>query len=94
MNCINTVFNGEKSEITCLSYLKGSNLFVTGHDTGDIKLWNLELNSSIILEQSNLIYRHINTVCCLYSEQMKTSLNNDSLSEYLFSSGYDGRINI
>lgn len=33
--------NPEKSEISCLFYLKRANLFVTGHDNGAVRLWNI-----------------------------------------------------
>lgn len=34
MQCQNILENADKDEITCLAYLKFSNLFVTGHAAG------------------------------------------------------------
>lgn len=50
MSCQNYLENFDKNEITCLYYLKYSNLFATGHVNGDIKLWNIELNNCLILD--------------------------------------------
>ena len=50
MNCINVITNTSKNEISCLHYLKASNLFATGHEKGEIKLWNIELNNCLILD--------------------------------------------
>lgn len=33
--------NPEKSEISSLFYLKRAKLFVTGHDNGAVRLWNI-----------------------------------------------------
>ena len=43
--------NPEKSQITSLFYLKRANLFVTGHDNGAVRLWNIELQTSITISQ-------------------------------------------
>ncbi len=43
--------NPQKSEISCLFYLKRANLFVTGHDNGTVRLWNIELQTSITISQ-------------------------------------------
>lgn len=33
--------NPEKAEISSLFYLKRANLFVTGHENGLVRLWNI-----------------------------------------------------
>jgi len=50
MQCQNLLENPDKHEISCLSYLQQANLFVTGHENGDIKLWNIELNNYLTLD--------------------------------------------
>ena len=54
--------NPEKWEISCLFYLKRANLFVTGHDNGAVRLWNIELQTSITIAQDNSPHAHTNTV--------------------------------
>lgn len=51
MQCLNVMENIEKSEINCLHYLVHSNSFATGHDNGDVKMWNIELNSCLSMIQ-------------------------------------------
>lgn len=50
MTCNNILENGERSEISCVHYLRNANLLVTGHDNGNVKLWNADLGSSLLLE--------------------------------------------
>lgn len=95
MTCNNILDNGEKSEISCIHYLKNANLLVSGHDNGNVKLWNADLGSSLLVEQNNPLMRHINMVCCLTSHifVMSGSQVGDT-NEFLFSAGYDGKINV
>jgi hypothetical protein len=46
--------NNEKNEMSCLYYLKNANLIVTGHENGDVKLWNADLGSCLVVDQSNV----------------------------------------
>ncbi|CAD8158706.1 unnamed protein product [Paramecium pentaurelia] len=87
MSCISTIETGEKNEISSMHYLTNANLVATGHDNGEIRLWNIEIGSFLIIDQSKAKSKHNNTVCAL------TSCTFDS-EEYMFSSGYDGRINV
>jgi hypothetical protein len=66
MQCLVMMENSEESEINCLHYLPRANLFVTGHDNGDMKLWNLELNSILEMEQ-HPPHKHTNSVCTIFS---------------------------
>ena len=50
MSCINVLENSERNEISCLHYLKNANLLVTGHDNGEVKLWNIDLGSSLVVD--------------------------------------------
>jgi WD40 repeat protein len=54
MSCINIMENNEKNEMSCLYYLKNANLIVTGHENGDVKLWNADLGSCLVVDQSNV----------------------------------------
>jgi len=95
IQCLNTLENKGKSEIMCLSCLPVCNLFVTGHENGDIKLWNVEIGNTLILDQSALSTRHTDAVCCFASGIMTTKRGHfEESSECLFSSGFDGRVNI
>lgn len=44
------LLTNDENEISCLLYLPITNLFATGHDTGMIKLWNIETHHSIIIQ--------------------------------------------
>jgi len=90
---LNVVDHGNKSEICSMTLLKRSCLFATGHEDGYVKIWNLEIGSYIALETKTKEKPHFDTVCALatgiYSEETNNKLEE---TEYLFSSGYDGRI--
>lgn len=88
MSCTAVIENSEKSEISSMHYLFNANLLATGHDNGDIKLWNVDIGTSITLNQSSSKSRHVNNICALTSHIFPAG------EEYLFSSGYDGKINI
>lgn len=60
-----------------------------------MKLWNSDLGSSLVVNQSNTPMRHVNMICCLHSKYFQmTNSNQGDLNEFLFSAGYDGKINI
>lgn len=58
MSCLG-VFQEKKTEISCMTYLPGSIVIMTGHDDGNVKLWNIDSGSSMTLEH------HTNTVSCM-----------------------------
>jgi WD40 repeat protein len=87
MSCISTIETGEKNEISSMHYLTNANLVATGHDNGEIRLWNIEIGSFLIIDQTKTKSKHTNTVCALTSCTFESE-------EYMFSSGYDGRINV
>lgn len=88
MSCLAILENSDKNEIAAVHYLTSANLLASGHDNGEIRLWNTEIGSYIVLDQSKTKSRHINTVCALTSNVFPSG------EEYLFSSGYDGKINV
>jgi WD40 repeat protein len=72
----------DHTEITSMCFLPVSNLIATGHDTGDVMLWNPELKVSVTLDAPD---KHNNTVTCVIG-----ALYNDT--EYLITVGYDAKI--
>ena len=40
----------EDSELSCMTFLQNCCLVATGHEAGAIRLWNLEINSSVLLK--------------------------------------------
>lgn len=44
---------------SAFTYLPYSNLFATGHETGYIKLWNVESGNSITLAQKSKKYKFL-----------------------------------
>ena len=40
----------EDSELSCMTFLQNCCLVATGHEKGAIRLWNLEINSSVLLK--------------------------------------------
>ncbi len=89
-----TRLGNEREEIASLHYLQHANLFVTGHENGDVKLWNIELGNSITLIQDDSPWRHVSNVCALTSFVYQRGETAEDSTEFLFSSGYDGRINV
>lgn len=63
LSCLEVMQNPEKAEISSLFYLKRANLFVTGHENGYVRLWNIELQTSITISQQNMPFAHKNNVC-------------------------------
>ncbi|PNW82472.1 hypothetical protein CHLRE_06g280350v5 [Chlamydomonas reinhardtii] len=77
MACIR-VMEELSSEISAMTFYEGWNLLVTGHDNGDIRLWNLDTGSTTTLRQ------HTNTVTSL---ELALVHRNEEL---LISGSYDG----
>jgi WD40 repeat protein len=91
MTSIMVLDNDHPFEISALHFLNNANLLVSGHENGDVKVWNIELGSSLIMDQ-NTSLRHKNMVCCLASKVFRG--NNNEINEFLFSGGYDGKVNV
>ena len=74
------------SELTCLTFLYNCCLVATGHEDGAIRLWNMEINSSVLLK-CNESQKHRNTISCVHGCIWKEM-------EYLLCGSYDGRLSI
>ncbi|KXZ44857.1 hypothetical protein GPECTOR_61g810 [Gonium pectorale] len=77
MACIRVMEEGA-SEISAMTFYEGWNLVVTGHDNGDIRLWNLDTGAAVTLRQ------HANTVTALALALVHRN------EELLLSGSYDG----
>ena len=67
METINKFDAPSQSEISCMTFLLKSCLVATGHEDGSIRLWNLEINSSIELK-SMKGGKHTNSISCIISD--------------------------
>ena len=76
----------ENSEISCMTFLYNCCLVATGHEDGAIRLWNLEINSSVLLK-SHESKKHNNSISCIYGAIWKEC-------EFLLCGGYDGKVSI
>jgi len=74
------------SELTCLTFLYNSCLVGTGHEDGAIRLWNMEINASVLLKCTES-KRHKNTISCIHGCIWKDV-------EFLICGSYDGRISV
>jgi WD40 repeat protein len=57
----------ENSEISCMTYLLDSCLVATGHEDGALRLWNLEISSSVLLK-STKGGKHLSSISCIVTE--------------------------
>lgn len=76
----------EHSEISCMAFLTNCCLVATGHEDGSIRLWNMEINSSVTLRCEE-VHRHKNSISCILGANHKDS-------EFLICGSYDGRVSI
>lgn len=81
-----TTLELDKSELSCMCFLENCCLVATGQEDGSIRLWNLEINSSVVLK-SQKGFKHTNSISCIISELTKDA-------EYLIAGSYDGQISI
>lgn len=65
---------------------------MTGHDSGAVRLWNIELQTSITISQENSPYAHGNQVST-FAEYIYVRSNED-VAEFMFSAGYEGKVNV
>lgn len=69
-----------------MTFLTSCCLVATGHEDGAIRLWNLEINSSVLLKCDER-QRHRNTISCIHGCRWKDA-------EFLLAGCYDGKISI
>lgn len=74
------------SEISCMTFLVNCCLVATGHEDGSIRLWNMEINSSVTLRCEDQ-HKHKNSISCILG-----AYHIDS--EFLICGSYDGKISI
>ena len=72
----------KKGELSCMCFLENCCLVATGQEDGSIRLWNLEINSSVVLK-SQKGFKHTNSISCIISEVTQDG-------EYLIAGSYDG----
>jgi WD40 repeat protein len=87
MSTISTLESPKTSELTCITFLYRCFLVASGHEDGAIRLWNMEINSSVLLKCHDQEKRHTNTISCITSTFWKDS-------EFLICGSYDGKISI
>lgn len=75
------------SELTCITFLYRCCLVASGHEDGAIRLWNMEINSSVLLKCQDQSKKHTNTISCITSTVWKES-------EFLICGSYDGKLSI
>jgi WD40 repeat protein len=76
----------ENAEISCMTFLTNCCLVATGHEDGSIRLWNMEINSSVTLKCEE-VHRHKNSISCILGAYHKES-------EFLMCGSYDGKVSI
>lgn len=86
MEIITKMETPKHSELSCMTFLYNCCLVATGHEDGAIRLWNLEINSSVLLK-CHETQRHTNTISCVHSAIWKDS-------EFLLCGSYDGTLSI
>ena len=86
MDVINVIEAPDNSEIGCMTFLANSCLVATGHEDGVIRLWNLEIASSVVLK-SPKGGNHTNSISCIISDIFKDE-------EFIVAGSYDGTISI
>lgn len=67
------------TEVLCMEYLTKFGLLVTGHENGDLYMWDIEIGNHIKLKNKN---KSNDSICCL------AQLSTDSL-DFLFASGFE-----
>ena len=86
MDVLNVLEAPSNSELSCMTFLPNACLVATGHEDGLIRLWNLEISSSVILKSAKG-GRHSNSISCIICETIQEQ-------EYLIAGSYDGTISI
>jgi hypothetical protein len=65
---------------------------VTGHENGTVRMWNIELQTSITITQDGNPHGHSNSICAFAEYIHMRSL--DDVTEYMFSAGYEGKVSV
>lgn len=86
MDVINVLESPDNSELSCMTFLANCCLVATGHEDGAIRLWNLEISSSVVLK-SQKGGNHSNSISCIIGE-------NFNEQEFLIAGSYDGTLSI
>lgn len=86
MEPINVLESPDNSEVSCMTFLANCCLVATGHEDGALRLWNLEISSSVVLK-SQKGGNHSNSISCIIGETIKDE-------EFLIAGSYDGTISI
>ena len=86
MTTIVTMESPEHSEISWMTYLMNCGLVATGHEDGEIRVWNLEINSFVTLKWSEK-NRHRNTISWIQGIIYKEAEN-------LLCGSFDGNVSI
>lgn len=86
LDVLNVLESPEHSELSCMTFLVNSCLVATGHEDGALRLWNLDISSSVLLK-SIKGGNHANSISCMIGETFKDQ-------EFLIAGSYDGTISI
>jgi WD40 repeat protein len=86
MSTITVMESPKDSELSCMTYLMNWGLVATGHEDGEIRVWNLEINSYVTLKWSEK-NKHHNTISCIQGIIYKEA-------ESLICGSYDGNVSI
>lgn len=86
MDVINVLESPDNSELSCMTFLPNCCLVATGHEDGAIRLWNLEISSSVVLK-SQKGGNHSNSISCIIGEHFNEQ-------EFLIAGSYDGTLSI
>ena len=86
MQVITVMESPSDSEISCMTFLVNCCLVATGHEDGSIRLWNMEINSSVTLRCDDN-HKHKNSISCILG-----AFHIDS--EFLICGSYDGKVSI
>jgi len=86
IDTINMLESPEHSELSCMAFLINCCLVATGHEDGALRLWNLDISSSVLLK-SQKGGNHTNSISCIIGENFKEQ-------EFLIAGSYDGTVSI
>lgn len=89
---INELIHTEENEISAFCHLPYTNLVVTGHEKGDLILWNHESCHSLKIEKKSQS-GFGKAICALKAAKIKrTALSGNEIIELFFAAGFEGKI--